>query len=86
MHIARETAGAARTRSSLRPLFSKRDNEMQNSGRIAPRECEVVFRIVGWVERRDTHRRTGRLMGIASLHPSDSFGQAGRRQLGLFEN
>ncbi|MEO8320935.1 MAG: hypothetical protein ABI561_21710 [Bradyrhizobium sp.] len=40
--IARETAGAARTRSSLRPLFSKRDNEMENFGRIAPRDCEVV--------------------------------------------
>jgi hypothetical protein len=35
--IARKTAGAARTRSSLRPLIS-RANEMQNSGRNAPRE------------------------------------------------
>src|SRR6266516_7750090 len=30
--IARETAGAASTRSSLRPLISKRANEMQTSG------------------------------------------------------
>jgi hypothetical protein len=41
--IARETAGAARTRSSLRPLILRRDNEMQNFGRIAPREGEVAF-------------------------------------------
>jgi hypothetical protein len=31
-------AGAARTRSSLRPLFFRRDNEMKNFGRTAPRE------------------------------------------------
>src|SRR2546429_4590457 len=30
--IARETAGAASTRSSLRPLISRRANEMQSSG------------------------------------------------------
>src|SRR5215208_2709476 len=30
--IARETAGAASTRSSLCPLFSRRANEMQTSG------------------------------------------------------
>ena len=30
--LAHETAGAARTRHSLRPLRSQRDNEMQNSG------------------------------------------------------
>src|SRR5882757_1111172 len=43
MHsFAYETAGAARTRSSLRPLIS-RANEMQNFGQIMPRECEVVL-------------------------------------------
>jgi hypothetical protein len=30
--IAHETAGAARTRSSLRPRFRERANEMQTSG------------------------------------------------------
>jgi hypothetical protein len=40
MQIARETAGAARIRSSLRPLLFQRANEMQNSGRIAPRDQE----------------------------------------------
>jgi len=38
MHIAHETAGAACTRSSLRPLISGRANEMQNFGQIMPRE------------------------------------------------
>src|SRR5882757_2832598 len=38
--IARKTAGAARTRSSLRPLSSVRANEMQNSGQNMPRERE----------------------------------------------
>src|SRR3954471_9666885 len=42
MHIAHETAGAARTRSSLRPLFLRRDDEMQNSGRTPPRDHEVM--------------------------------------------
>ena len=38
--IARETAGAASTRSSLRPLFRRRANEDANLGRIVPRERE----------------------------------------------
>src|SRR3954471_11327771 len=40
--IARETAGAASTRSSLRPQFSKRANEDANLGRIMPRDRETV--------------------------------------------
>ena len=31
-HTAHETSGAARTRHSLRPLFSKGDNEIQDLG------------------------------------------------------
>src|SRR5205823_1258119 len=38
--IARETAGAASTRSSLRPLISRRANNDANLGRNAPREGE----------------------------------------------
>src|SRR5437870_1982121 len=38
--IARETAGAASTRSSLRPPISRRANEDANLGRCAPREGE----------------------------------------------
>ena len=41
--IARETAGAASTRSSLRPLISMRANEDANLGRSASRECERIF-------------------------------------------
>src|SRR2546425_4402254 len=40
--IARETAGAASTRSSLRPLISKRAKGDANLGRITPRECETI--------------------------------------------
>src|SRR5438067_8540107 len=40
--IARETAGAASTRSSLRPLTSKRATEDANLGRKAPRDREVI--------------------------------------------
>ncbi len=68
--IARETAGAASTRSSLRPLISKRANEDANLGRDAPRDRECAS-IVGWVERSETHHLLRRhRWGIASLHPS----------------
>jgi len=50
MHIARETAGAARTRSSLRPVFEGKVF-FQNFGRDAPRECEVVFRPINIIAR-----------------------------------
>src|SRR6266446_5287868 len=40
MHIAHETAGAARTRSSLRPLFSRRDNEQPKLGQSVSRESK----------------------------------------------
>jgi hypothetical protein len=44
VHFARETAGAARIRLSLRPLLSRRVKDDANLGRIAPRECEVISR------------------------------------------
>src|SRR6476620_8104752 len=40
VHIARETAGAARTRSSLRPLTTEGEEFPANLGRNARRECE----------------------------------------------
>src|ERR1700726_341727 len=43
VHFARETAGAARTRLSLRPLLSRRVKDDANLGRIAPRDCGRVF-------------------------------------------
>jgi hypothetical protein len=43
--FARETAGAARTRLSLRPLFEEGGKKRQTSGRFAPREGEGAFEI-----------------------------------------
>src|SRR4029079_4578559 len=40
--IARETAGAASTRSSLRPLFRRGPTKDANLGRSAPRDREIV--------------------------------------------
>src|SRR5882757_7698845 len=42
VHHACETAGAARTRPSPRPLHFRRANEMQNLGRSAPREGSLL--------------------------------------------
>jgi hypothetical protein len=42
MHFARETAGAARTRLSLRPLFSGGTTIEANLGRIVPRDRERI--------------------------------------------
>ena len=52
--IARGTAGAASTRSSLRPQSSGGPNEDANLGRNAPRDRESMS-TVGWVERSETH-------------------------------
>jgi hypothetical protein len=41
--FARETAGAARTRLSLRPLFEEGGKKQQNPGRFAPRDREGAF-------------------------------------------
>jgi hypothetical protein len=38
VHFAHEIAGAARTRSSLRPLFSYGANGLHNFGRVALRD------------------------------------------------
>src|SRR5438552_6346364 len=40
--LAHETAGAACTRHSLRPLFRGRQKNLHHSGEIAPREREVM--------------------------------------------
>ena len=42
-NFAHETAGAARTRLSLRPLAIEGGKSTQKLGCIAPRECEGVF-------------------------------------------
>ena len=43
--IARETAGAASTRSSLRPLFEEGQTKMQNSGEMR-REIAASYSVV----------------------------------------
>jgi hypothetical protein len=47
--FAHETAGAARTRLSLRPLFFKA--EFANLGRSEPREREVMPRTISVIAR-----------------------------------
>src|SRR5437879_2687987 len=42
VHIAHETAGAARIRHSLRPLYFRGRRLLAKLGRIVPRECEVM--------------------------------------------
>ena len=44
--ILRQTAGAAGTRSSLRPLFSRRVKNYTKLGRIPPRERETISTVI----------------------------------------
>src|SRR5207237_2758020 len=44
--IARETAGAASTWSSLRPLIFRRAKEDANLGRLPPRERETISTVI----------------------------------------
>ena len=67
--FAHETAGAARTRSSLRPLFSKRANVPANLGRTAPREGGVVLVILSRPILRDA---ASRLLRMRSSLPARS--------------
>ena len=52
--IARETAGAASTRSSLRPLISRGQTKMQTSGAIASRERETRIHVMCEAERSES--------------------------------
>jgi hypothetical protein len=49
VQIARETAGAARIRLSLRPLFSEGGSEQQNSGELS-REIAKPYVLDGCYE------------------------------------
>jgi hypothetical protein len=51
VHFARETAGAARTRLSLRPLLSRRVKDDANLGRIAPRDRGCMLLVVPALSR-----------------------------------
>src|SRR5437879_2593048 len=50
--IARETAGAASTRSSLRPLNKRAGSSPANLGRSAPRDREVISTSLRGAKRR----------------------------------
>src|SRR5947209_3141136 len=70
-HLARETAGAARTRSSLRPLISMGANEFQNPGENAPRHYEGVSNILFPPPLCGRAREGGsRIIGTARVNPS----------------
>src|SRR5437016_3023738 len=70
--IARETAGAASTRSSLRPLFSGGGKLIANLGRSASRDREVVF-VRGPDERSDIRDHSNTAPDIAPLIRATSF-------------
>jgi hypothetical protein len=77
MHIARETAGAARTRSSLRPLIFREGKVFfQNFGRNAPREREVASRpinVIASAAKQSIGPRKERVDCFASLAMTLSF-------------
>src|SRR3954463_16352852 len=49
--LAHETAGAARTRHSLRPLFEEAQTNLKKLGQIMPRDRERMSHAVGWAKR-----------------------------------
>src|SRR5947199_987634 len=73
--IARETAGAASTRSSLRPLISRRANVDANLGRIVSRDretvsnrhCEVAVELRSPDERSEIRDHSSTVPDVASL-------------------
>ena len=68
--IARETAGAASTRSSLRPPISRRaKRRCEPRARCAARSRMCVYRRMGRAKRNPSSSAPAS-MGIASLHPS----------------
>jgi hypothetical protein len=86
VHIAHETAGAARTRSSLRPLTIEGEEYPAKLGRIASREREHTsschrlrrrIQCIFMIEPRshgvlDTRLRGYDSLGWAALHRANS--------------
>src|ERR1700712_1348421 len=63
-----ETAGAARTRSSPRPLHFRRVHEMENFGRHAPRERErMSHNVIASEAKQSSKPRKERLDCFATL-------------------
>src|SRR5450756_2187308 len=62
VHFAHETAGAARTRSSLRPLCFRGQRSLAKPGRIVPRQCGRAARCCLTVESEvSPSRRPGQV-------------------------
>jgi hypothetical protein len=67
LHLfAHETAGAASTRHSLRPLISGR-TIFQNLGRIAPRDRGVVFEMLPAVLTRNSSQQIAFVQAAAAI-------------------
>ena len=78
--IAHETAGAARIRHSLRPLFGEGVRIPAKLGRIAPREHETAFTVIARSEAIEAiHLSVMRRYGLLRFARNDGIG-AGERQ------
>src|SRR6476620_2679449 len=65
--IAHETAGAARIRHSLRPLFGEGVRIPANLGRRASRECETVSTVIASAAKQSMSPHEERMDCFASL-------------------
>jgi hypothetical protein len=75
VHIAHETAGAARIRHSLRPLTTEGEEFPANLGRNASRKCEgvsIFLRHSGACEARARNPSRGRVGGSMDSGPAPS--------------
>jgi hypothetical protein len=61
VHIAHETAGAARTRSSLRPLTIEGEELPANLGRNASRDRETVSTVIASAAKQSIAPRKERM-------------------------
>jgi hypothetical protein len=67
VHIAHETAGAARIRHSLRPLTIEGERFFHNSGRNAPRERDTVSAVIASGAKQSISPRKGRMDCFVAL-------------------
>src|SRR5216684_9409570 len=74
VQLAHETAGAARTRLSLRPLFSGGTNVLAKLGQSTPRECEHMFRAPSLRAKRSNPSLSLRKHGLLRCARNDAEG------------
>src|SRR5256885_11609210 len=65
--IARETAGAASTRSSLRPLNSGGPNEMQTSGELRRENAQARSAVIASAAKQSMSQHKERMDCVAAL-------------------